>query len=76
MPRLKCTFREFIEILLRHGFVEQRAAKGSHRRFRGDIGGQVRFVTVAPHNINDDIKPGTLKSMIRQSGLPETLFRK
>ena len=76
MPRLKCTFREFIEILLAHAFVEQRAAKGSHRRFRGETGGQVRFVTVAPHNINDDIKPGTLKAMIRQSGLQEELFRK
>ncbi|MDE2133492.1 MAG: type II toxin-antitoxin system HicA family toxin [Alphaproteobacteria bacterium] len=73
---MKCTFREFLEILLRSGFVEQRVAKGSHRRFRSVVDGQVRLVTFAPHNINDEIKLGTLKSMIRQSGLPEALFRK
>jgi len=76
LPRLKCTFREFLEILLAQGFVEQGVAKGSHRRFRGQIGGRVRMVTFAPHTLKDDIRPDTLKSMIRQSGLPEALFRK
>ena len=34
------------------------------------------MVTVAFHSINDDIHPETLASMIRQSGLPKSLFRK
>jgi len=76
LPRLKCTFREFIAIVEEHGFVEIRHASGSHRRYRGVIDGDVRMVTIAYHNIGDDILPGTLESMIRQSGLPKALFRK
>ncbi|MBX9730270.1 MAG: type II toxin-antitoxin system HicA family toxin [Sphingomonas sp.] len=48
---------------------------GSHRQYRGEIGGKVRLVTVAAHRLSDDIKPGTLDSMIRQSGLSKALFR-
>ncbi len=75
MPRLKCTFREFIAILERNGFVEVRQT-GSHRRFRGVTGEQVRLVTVAFHAIGDEIGPNVLASMIRQSGLPKSLFKK
>ena len=75
MPRLKCTFREFIEILQRARFVETRV-EASHRRYVGTVGGETKNVTVAFHNINDEIKPDTLASMIRQSGLPKRLFRK
>lgn len=53
-----------------------RQGGGSHRRYRGVVDEQVRYVDFAAHNLNDEIKPGTLKSMIRQSGLPERLFRK
>jgi predicted RNA binding protein YcfA (HicA-like mRNA interferase family) len=74
VPRLKCTFRRFIEIIEAHGFVLQRQ-EGSHRRYRGEHGGQVWLVTVAFHAIGDEIKPETLASMIRQSGLPKKLFR-
>ena len=49
---------------------------GSHRQYRGEIGGKVMLVTVAVHRMSEDIKPGTLNSMIRQSGLPKALFRK
>lgn len=76
MPRLSCTFREFLAIIAAHGFVLHREGAGSHRRYRGIVGGVVRYVDIAAHNLNDEIKLGTLKSMIRQSGLPETLFRK
>lgn len=76
MPRLICTFRRFIDILLDHGFVLLRHDGGSHRRYRGVVGEKVRLVDVAAHNLNDEIKTGTLKSMIRQSGLPEKLFRR
>ena len=72
MPRLKCTFREFIEILERHKFWLERQ-DGSHRQYKDASGNRV---TVAAHNMNDEIKPGTLESMIRQSGLPKKLFRK
>ena len=75
MPRLKCTFREIIDILIAHGFIEIRQ-EGSHRRYRGEYGGEVRFVTVAFHQITDYAAPRTLESMIRQSGLPKALFRK
>ncbi len=34
------------------------------------------MVSVACHRESDDIKPGTLASMIRQSGLPKKLFRR
>src|SRR5574337_1294252 len=39
-----------------------------HRRARPDC-------LVAAHRMSDDIRPGTLPSMIRQSGLPKRLFR-
>ncbi len=75
MPRLKCTFREFITIIEAYGFVLARQ-DGSHRRYVGMVGAKRRQVTVAVVNQGDEIRTGTLKSMIRQSGLPEQLFRK
>ena len=66
-------FRGFIRILLRHSFELERQ-HGSHRVYRGRIGGRTRLVVVACHSENDDIKPGTLASMIRQSGLPKRTF--
>jgi predicted RNA binding protein YcfA (HicA-like mRNA interferase family) len=67
-------FRDLIRILEEHGFelVRQR---GSHRTYKGIVGGQPRVVVVACHRETDDIRPGTLSAMIRQSGLPKTLFR-
>ena len=67
-------FRDFIRILVRHGFDLHRQ-RGSHRVYKGRIGGRTRVVIVACHSENDDIKPGTLSSMIRQSGLPKRTFR-
>jgi predicted RNA binding protein YcfA (HicA-like mRNA interferase family) len=75
VPRIKCTFREFIEILERAHFSLVRT-EASHRRYAGTVGNVVRNVTVAFHNINEEIRPNTLASMIRQSGLPKRLFRK
>lgn len=76
MPRLICTYRGFIDILLSYGFIEHNRTGGSHVRYRGSYGGNVRFVDVAAHHMGDNIPTGTLKSMIRQSGLPAKLFRK
>jgi predicted RNA binding protein YcfA (HicA-like mRNA interferase family) len=76
VPRLKCTFAEFIGIIEANGFALLRHGGTSHRRYRGVIDGRVRLVDVAYHNISDDVLPRTLASMIRQSGLPKDLFRK
>lgn len=75
MPRLNCTFAEVIAILEAHGFVLVRHDATSHRHYRAEIGGAVRYVTVAG-KLSDEVAIGTLQSMIRQSGLPKKLFRK
>ena len=67
-------FRDFIRTLVGHGF-ELNRQRGSHRVYKGRIGGKTRLVVVACHSENDDIKPGTLASMIGQSGLPKRTFR-
>ena len=69
-------FRHFIRILESHGFELDRQSGTSHRVYKGRIGGGVRLVVVACHSENDDIKPGTLSSMIRQSGLSKRAFRR
>jgi predicted RNA binding protein YcfA (HicA-like mRNA interferase family) len=76
VPRLKCTFREFIEIIRSHGFVLHREGRGSHAIWRRQAGAEVYLVTVAAHHLGDEILPATLNAMIRQSGLPKSLFRK
>ncbi len=76
MPRLKCTFAEFIAIIKANGFQPERQSGGSHAVWRREAGGAVHKVVVAAHSMTDDIKPGTLASMVRQSGLPKRLFRK
>jgi predicted RNA binding protein YcfA (HicA-like mRNA interferase family) len=63
-------------IIEAHGFTKIRHGATSHRRYRAVIGGSERLVDVTPHNLNSDIPIGTLKAMIRQSGLPQHLFRK
>lgn len=67
-------FRDFIRTLLAHGFVLDRQRGTSHRVYKGRIGGKMRSVVVAYHRESADIKPGTLASMIRQSGLDRKLF--
>ena len=75
MARMRTwTFAEFIKLLEQHGFVLDRQ-RGSARIYKGEVGGQVRLVSVHVHRGSDDIKRGTLQSMIRQSGLPKKLFR-
>lgn len=67
-------FRAFIAILESHGFVLDRT-RGSARQYVGTVGGRKRTVSVHVSREGDDIKQGTLGSMIRQSGLPKKLFR-
>jgi predicted RNA binding protein YcfA (HicA-like mRNA interferase family) len=68
-------FRDFIRILLRHGFELDRQSGTSHGVYKRRVGGRTRLVVVACHSENDDVRPGTLASMIRQSGLPKRTFR-
>ena len=64
--------QEIGKILTRNGFILSRQ-KGSHQQFVGLIHGQRRRVTVIANQ--KSFAPGTLKSMIRQSGLSEEEFR-
>jgi predicted RNA binding protein YcfA (HicA-like mRNA interferase family) len=59
---------EFIAILTVHGF-EFVSQRGSHAKYRDANGNTV----IIPHP-RKDIPVGTLRSMIRQSGLPKELF--
>ncbi len=68
-------FSKFIDILAAHGFSLHRHGATSHRLYRGEVNGEVKFVTVAVHRMSDEIKPKTLSAMIRQSGLDKKLFR-
>jgi predicted RNA binding protein YcfA (HicA-like mRNA interferase family) len=62
--------REVAEILKRHGFqiVRQR---GSHMVLQRIEGESTTTVPVPDHR---EIKPGTLRSIIRQSGVARTEF--
>lgn len=68
------TFRDFVRVLEVAGFHLVRQS-GSHRTYEGFVEGRRHLVTVACHRESDDIRPGTLASMIRQSGLPKGRFR-
>jgi predicted RNA binding protein YcfA (HicA-like mRNA interferase family) len=75
LPRLKCTYREFIAIIEQHGFVVHRKGATSHVQYRGIVAGKVKIVTVSGYG-GQEICPDTLRSMIRQCDLPKKLFRK
>jgi predicted RNA binding protein YcfA (HicA-like mRNA interferase family) len=64
--------REVMKMLSRHGF-EIVGRKGSHARMKKITPERVYIVIVPDHK---EIPIGTLKSIIRQSGLPEEEFRK
>ena len=62
--------REVCRILAEHGFAEVRS-RGSHVVMQQRT--EDSTVTV-PIPIHDELKTGTLRSIIRQSGLPRSLF--
>lgn len=64
--------RDVLRLLQAHGFTLERQ-NGSHRQLTGKVGGLRRLVTVSGHE-GDDIRPGTLAAIRRQSGLPRRLF--
>ena len=59
--------REVLDWLRRDGWVVVRV-KGSHRQLRHPM--KSGLVTVAGHP-NDDLAPGTLRSILRQADLEE-----
>jgi len=58
----------FLRIIASHGF-EFVSQRGSHAKYRDEQGHTV----IVPHP-RKDIPAGTIRSMIRQSGLPKELF--
>lgn len=62
--------RDVCDILAAHGFIDVRQ-RGSHCVMQRETGGVTVTVPVPLH---PDLRRGTLASIIRQSGLPKTLF--
>lgn len=69
------TFEFVLEILIRNGFSLHRQ-KGSHCVYKGMVNGRVQVVVLAIHRKADYVDRGTLGSIIRQCGLPKSLFRR
>ena len=65
--------RKVIAVLESNGFAFDRS-KGSHRHFKGMVGGKRRTVTVAGKD-GDEVPTGTLAAIRQQSGLGRALFR-
>jgi predicted RNA binding protein YcfA (HicA-like mRNA interferase family) len=63
---------EVCKLLASCGFVEVRR-RGSHIIMQLRLAGTTRTVPVPDHS---ELKPGTLLSIIRQSGLERSLFEK
>jgi predicted RNA binding protein YcfA (HicA-like mRNA interferase family) len=62
--------REVCAILAQHGFVEARR-RGSHVVMQKRAEGTTTTVPVPDH---DEVRIGTLQSIIRQSGVPRAIF--
>jgi predicted RNA binding protein YcfA (HicA-like mRNA interferase family) len=62
--------REVCKILAQHGFAQVRHC-GSHIVMQKKLPGSTITVPVPDH---DEVRLGTLQSIIRQSGLPRVLF--
>jgi predicted RNA binding protein YcfA (HicA-like mRNA interferase family) len=75
LSRLILTYNQVEAIITQHGFTLKRHGATSHRRYEAVIGGKKRFVDLAPHRWSDEVKPKTLASIMRQSGLPKSAFR-
>ena len=65
------TYAQVVETLKANGFVFVRSS-GSHRQFHKP--GRILIVTVPYHGRNTMIKVGLVKSIARQSGIPESEF--
>ena len=71
MGKLKAlSGREVCRILATHGFVQVRR-KGSHIIVQRETAGDTTTVPVPDH---PEVRVGTLRSIIRQSGIPRSEF--
>ena len=71
MPRLRVlSGKEVCKIMSKHGFVLVRQ-KGSHAIMQKKEGDTTTTVPVPDH---DELRIGTLSGIIKQSGLPRSLF--
>jgi len=64
------TSREVIQVLEAHGFVPK-SQKGSHGKW---VNSQTGMVVIVPCHKGVTIKPGTLASIRRGSGLPDSAW--
>lgn len=75
MPRYKpLKYREVITILKNLGFVQESGTGSSHQTWVLKTIDKSFAVTVAFHGTNEEFRPGTLNSMIRQSGFSKEEF--
>ena len=69
-------FSKVLKILEQNGFELHRKGATSHRRYRRvDGSNKVFYVDLSPHKWSDEVKKGTLSSIVRTSGLPKRLFK-
>ncbi len=61
-----------MRFLRNHSFVHSHT-RGSHVFYTGKVGGVDRQVTV-PFHAGASIHPKTMKSIVRQSGMPENTW--
>lgn len=59
-------YKEAVKMLEKNGWYQARQ-KGSHRAYKHEL--KPGIVTIAYHRLNDEIPPGTLNSILKQSGL-------
>ena len=64
-------YRRVVEVPKANGWEYVRSS-GSHRTFHKN--GSITIVTVPYHGMNGLVKTGVLKSIARQSGIPESEF--
>jgi predicted RNA binding protein YcfA (HicA-like mRNA interferase family) len=71
VPKLRVlSGKEVCKIMSKHGFIEVRR-KGSHIIMQKKEGNTTVTVPVPDH---EELRIGTLSGIIRQSGLPRSLF--
>jgi predicted RNA binding protein YcfA (HicA-like mRNA interferase family) len=71
VPKLRVlSGKEVCKIMSKHGFIEVRR-KGSHIIMQKKEGNTTITVPVPDH---EELRIGTLSGIIRQSGLPRSLF--
>lgn len=77
MPKFKILkYREIITILKNLGFTQEPGTGSSHQTWTLKRNDKNFAVTVAFHGTNSEFRPGTLSSMIRQSGFSKREFYK